>query len=187
MSEQMSISASFHESLGRSRRLTTLGEKSKQPLHWSFFRESLRQRSRAVRPDQDPVHEYLIDQANLRGFFGAYSNRDNWGEKDPELSLEQIVVGLLQPHAPAEPRIFKLVLRILQAEQIDPDRLLFLAKRERSLSILAWFVQLIPKQEHTGSLPELATKLAAFPPREHRQPNIRYDSNRLLKRKYCQL
>lgn len=131
----------------------------------------------------DPVEEYLIDQANLRGFFGAFSDRDDLGVLDVDLRLEEIIVGLLQPHAPADPRVVKLVVRILQRGSIDPERLLLLAKRERALPVLAWIVDLIPPEERVGSVVPIGERIARTPPRETRRPRMRYDPDRLMRPK----
>jgi hypothetical protein len=59
--------------------------------HRSFFRRSLRLRaSGEAAGGEDPVHEYLIDQANLRGYLGAYSDREDRGRIDPNLTIEEI-------------------------------------------------------------------------------------------------
>jgi hypothetical protein len=151
--------------------------------HRSFFRSALAQRARPVPEGQDPVHEYLIDQANLRGFFGAYSDRSELNRLDPALSLEDIVVGLLHPEAPAEGRVLKLVLRILQSEKLDRVRLHLYARRERALVNLAWFVEQVPEPERTPPILQLAALLAQRPPRETCRPQMRYDPARLLKRR----
>lgn len=162
--------------------LKTYAVTSRQPPHRSFFRDALARRSRPVRAGRDAVHEYLIDQANLRGFLGAYSDRSDLGVRDPLLSLEEIVVGLLQPHAPAEPRVLKLVVRMLQSGAINPARLLFLARRERALGVLAWLTGLIPDEERSQPIVDLEERLRRDPPRDRRRPNIRYDPRRLGRR-----
>lgn len=129
------------------------------------------------------MHEYLVDQANLRGFLGAYSARGPRGTIDPELSLEDIVVGLLQPHAPAEVRIIKLVVRILQHPALEVSRLLFYARRERALDPLAWIVAPIPDVERTATIDALTEALAANPPRAPRPPSLRYDPSRLIRKR----
>src|SRR5438874_2547848 len=48
--------------------LPTYAERLGLLPHRSFFRAALEGRARAVFGAQDVVHEYLIDQANLRGF-----------------------------------------------------------------------------------------------------------------------
>lgn len=163
-------------------RFPTYGESSRQPAHRSFFRRALERRARPASAGQDPVHEYLIDQANLRGFFGAFSNRDDLGELDPDLSLEAIVVGLLQPHAPAEPRVVKLVVRILQSDKVDPERLLLLGRRERALPAIAWILDLLPASERNQATLALEQRLRRKPSRDPRRPRVTYDARRLERR-----
>jgi len=157
-------------------------EELRVPAHRSFFRRTLAARARPVEAPLDPVHEYLVDQANLRGFFGAWSNRADRGQLDPALALEDIVVGLLQPHAPADLRALKLVLRILQSGWIDCRRLLLLARRERALPLLAWLLDLVPEPERTAPVAELLRRLRDNPPRDPRRPRFRYDPQRLVRR-----
>lgn len=162
----------------------TYAEAAGSTPHRSFFRERLRRRARSSSEARgpDPVHEYLIDQANLRGHLGAASARADLGAIDPELTIEELVVGLLQPHAPAEARVVKLVVRILQSGAVDLDRLLFFSKRERALSNLAWVLALVPPSERNEPLSALADRLGANPPRERRRPHVRFAPERLLKR-----
>ena len=143
----------------------------------------LERKARPLGGGRDPAHEYLIDQANLRGYRGAYSNRSDLGTEDPKLSLEEIVVGLLQPAAPAEPRVLKLVVRILQSGRLDLRRLHLLSRRERALANLAWLLEQVPPEERTAPIGELAVLLENQPPRESRRPTLRYDPSRLLRRK----
>jgi hypothetical protein len=150
--------------------------------HRSFFRLSLARKARPVPSDQDSVHEYLIDQANLRGYHGAYSDRSNLGIEDPGLSLEDIIVGLLHPAAPAEGRVLKLILRILQSGRLDLRRLHLCARRERALANLAWLIERIPAEEQTPPIQELEMLLRERAPRE-RRPTLHYESSRLLRRR----
>lgn len=161
----------------------TWGRTLSHPCHRSFFRARLAERARAAREGEDPVQEYLIDQANLRGYLGAFSGRDDLGPLDPSLSPEEIVVGLLQPHAPWEARVVKLVVRILQSGDLDLDRLVLLAKREKALPVLAWIVELVPDGERARPVRDLVHRFALDPPRERRRPSVRYDSGRLIRRR----
>lgn len=160
---------------------STFGERCGRLPHQSFFRRRILARSRAdLGPD--PVHEYLVDQANARGFLGAYSDREP-AAVDPDLTAEDIIVGLLQPHAPCEPRILKLVVRAIQSGRLDPDRLVFRAKRERALAVLRWLTSLIPEPERNESVVRLAEVLASTPARDERPPRIEYDPMRLLRKR----
>lgn len=161
----------------------TYARSARTLAHRSFFRLGLEGKARPVPPGQDPVHEYLIDQANLRGYRGAFSERSDLGTEDPGLSLEEIVVGLIHPAAPAEPRVLKLIVRILQSGRLDLRRLHLLARRERALANLAWLVEQIPPEERTASIEEFEIVLDRQPPRERRRPTLRYDPSRLLRRK----
>ncbi|MHB8876652.1 MAG: hypothetical protein ACYC8T_23400, partial [Myxococcaceae bacterium] len=94
--------------------------------------------------------------------------------------LEDIVVGLLAPQAPAEARVFKLVVRMLQSGRLELDRLLFRAKRERALGPLYWLVWQIPNEERTAAVGALLARLAV-PPRGYRALRFRYDPQRLVR------
>lgn len=165
----------------------TWGERARQPRHLSFFRRDLAERAEraAARYPEgaDPIHEYLVDQANLRGYVGAFSSRSDRGVLDEALGEEDIVVGLLQPHAPAETRVLKLVVRMLQGSGYDPERLLLLARRERAIDLLDQLVRWIPEAEVTPPLAALREALARRPPRAPRPPALRYDPRRLLRRR----
>lgn len=131
----------------------------------------------------DLAHAYLVEQANLRGFLGAWSASPVSGRIDPELDVEAIVAGLLQPHAPAEVRILKLVLRILQSGRHDPARLVLACRRERALDTLCWLLEQIPETERTEPVRVLETVVRAAPPRAPRPPRIRFDPRRLERRR----
>jgi hypothetical protein len=113
---------------------------------------------------------------------GAYSSREDPGELDPALSIEEIIVGILQPHAPVEGRMVKLVVRALQSGRVDVDRLLFLSKRERALPILAWITELVPEEETTEPIECLRQRLRRDPPRNERRPRLAYSAARLVRR-----
>lgn len=164
------------------RRTRTYGDRAGVLEHWSFFRRALHDRARPVPDGLDPVEEYLIDQANLRGYHGAFSSRDDLGERDARLADEEIIIGLLQPHAPADLRVVKLIVRMLQKGDVDPHRLSFLAKRERAWFSLAWLLDNVPAEEQIGAIPELIDRVRREPPRERRRPDIRYSPQRLLRR-----
>ncbi|MCC7385842.1 MAG: hypothetical protein IT384_28595 [Deltaproteobacteria bacterium] len=160
--------------------VATYGERLSVPAHRSFFRDAIARRAAPL-----PVHEYLIDQANLRGFFGAYSSRSesDKGPVDPDLESEDIVVGLLQPHAPAEARVVKLIVRILQSGQLDPTRLWLRARRERADACLAWVLDLVPEPERNVAVREIAAALEVHSPRQTRRPRFHYAPERLVRRK----
>ena len=129
-----------------------------------------------------PLDVWLVEQSNLRGFYGAFGRNPPTTELDPALTLEAIVVGLLLPHGPADGRLLKLVVRILQSGRVDPMRLAFLARRERADAVLAWLLDKVPPAERTD--PVTAIALQVSHPRGPRAPDLRYDANRLIRRPF---
>ena len=79
---------------------------------------------------------WLIAQANARGFHGAVVNRVELVEPWP--GPEDLLVGLLMPQAELDARVVKLVVRMLQSTQLDALKLAFRARRERADIALAW-------------------------------------------------
>lgn len=154
----------------------TLAQVCRQPAPRSLWYRRLRQRA-----GQAPVHAWLIEQANLRGFHGAYNAQAYGAQVDPALTLEDIVVGLLSPQAPADGRTFKLVVRILQSGQLDADCLALQARRERAEGVLHWLLHLVPSAEHTPALVALREKFA-MSPRGNRGVQYVYDAERLVRR-----
>jgi hypothetical protein len=154
----------------------TFGAAFSQPEHRSFWRDAL-----TARAGGRPLDEWLLAQANLRGFFGAFGV-DDLGPIDAALSVEEIVCGLLQPHGAADGRLFKLVVRILQSGAVDPTELAELARRERADVVLAWLLQQVPEVERNEAID--AVKAALRPPRGQRPPNFRYDPGRLVRRPF---
>lgn len=152
------------------------GDVHHHPPHWSAWRRALQRRAHP-----HPLDDWLIEQANLRGFYGAFVAEPSGAPLDERLSLEDIVVGLCQPHAPADARALKLVLRILQSGRVDPRHLAWLARKERADAVLHWFLDLVPAPERTRELDTIAT-LFAEPPRGYRPPDYDYDPQRLIRR-----
>jgi hypothetical protein len=126
------------------------------------------------------VDDYLIDEANLRGFWGAFRATTPDRAVDAALELEDIVVGLLAPQTPVEGRALKLVVRILQSGQLDEQKLLHRARREAALPALYWLLQLIPNEEVTPSVQMMRESLAL--PRGYRPVAYSYDPKRLIQR-----
>jgi hypothetical protein len=145
------------------------------PAPRSLWREAV-----AARAAPQAVQDYLIDEANLRGFWGAFRNETPDRLLDPKLSLEDLVVGLLSPHAPAEARVFKLVLRILQSPRLDHARLLLRARREAAMPTLYWLLMQVPPEEINAPLRGLID--VARVPRGYRPMSYRYDPSRLIRR-----
>lgn len=156
--------------------MRTFADLCRQPAQRSFWRDAL-----ARRAGGRPVDEWLVEQANLRGIYGAFGP-DAPGDVDPTLTLEDIVCGLLQPHGVADGRLFKLVVRILQSGGVDPARLALLARRERADHVLAWLLARVPAEERTVPVEEIARVLGT--PRGHRPPDMAYDANRLIRRPF---
>ncbi|MBT3220422.1 MAG: hypothetical protein HN348_15150 [Proteobacteria bacterium] len=152
----------------------TLGHVASQPPHHSFWRSDLERRA-------TPLQDYLISQANVRGFMGAWSAGPVSTLIDHDLTLEEIVVGLCTPHSPAEARVFKLLLRILQSGRIDVDRLHWLARRERAQFVLHWLTLQVPEGERNDEFQKVAKPFEA-PPRGYRPLTFNYDGRRLIRR-----
>ncbi len=152
----------------------TFADAARLPVHWSAFWRGLIARAGGA----GQVANWLIAQANARGFHGAFVDLEE--AADPALGLEDLLVGLLMPHAELDARIVKLVVRILQAGQLDPAKLAFRARRERADVALAWVLSLVPATERNAALDSIATLLRA--PRGGAQIRFNYDSERLVRR-----
>lgn len=153
----------------------TFGEVSRQPAPRSFWRKALERRASPQR-----LEDWLVDQANLRGFWGAFRREPPAMASDQDLALEELVVALLSPQSVAETRHFKLALRILQSGRCDPTRLWRLARREKAEDLLNWLLQGLPDSER---FPAIRLLLDAAPPqRAPRPPDIHYDFGRLVRR-----
>lgn len=155
----------------------TFGDVTRQTPHRSLWRSSLEQRAGGR-----PLDEWLVEQANLRGIFGAFGPDSPTSELDVSLSLEDIVVALLQPQSIADLRLFKLVLRILQSGRIDPAKLAVRCRRERADHVLWWLLGQIPPAEVNEAVAAIQNQVTK--PRGYRPPTIRYDANRLQKRPF---
>lgn len=152
----------------------TFAERARLTLHRSFFRERL-QRVAGERA----LTDWLVEEANVRGYFGATGTSVPDRAPCAWLTDEQLVAALLMPHAVLDVRLFKLVVRLLQAGKVAPQRLWLEARKERADSTLFWLLQQVPASEKTPALERL---LPASAPRGYRPLPIEYDSRRLLKR-----
>lgn len=152
----------------------TFAGAARVPLHWSAFWSRLARR--AGGPQQ--VTDWLIAQANARGFHGAFVSREEL--VDPGVTLEDLVVALLMPHAELDARVVKLITRVLQSGELDPKKLAFRARRERADIGLAWLLQLVPASERNAAL--VAVETALRPPRGQPQVRFNYDPQRLVRR-----
>jgi len=155
----------------------TFGAAARQPAHRSLWFDRLKRRARGV-----PVEDWLVHQANLRGFHGMYLRDPPQVPLDPDLSLEEIVIGLLSPAAELDGRALKLVVRILQSAQVQLPRLCYLARAERAEAPLFWLVSNAPASERTGAMAALARHWTA-PPRGFHGIHYDYDFSRLERRR----
>jgi hypothetical protein len=126
------------------------------------------------------IQDYLVEEANLRGFWGAYGNAQVARPVDAGLEHEDIIVGLLAPQAPIEGRILKLVLRMCQSGKLDAQRVAFRTRRERADRALHWLLAHVPPGEDTP--PVRAIREALRPPRGAQPPAYDYDFSRLVRR-----
>lgn len=152
----------------------TFASAARLPLHWSAFWAELCRR--AGGPGE--VTNWLIAQANARGFHGAFVSREE--TVDPWLGLEDLVVGLLMPHAELDARVLKLVVRLLQSTRLDGAKLAFRARRERADMALAWLLELVPPSERNEAVANIARALR--PPRSPAIVRFNYDPQRLVRR-----
>jgi hypothetical protein len=155
----------------------TFASAERVPLHWSLFWDGLCHRAGG----HGALTNWLIAQANARGFLGAIVDQTAArAPVDGSLALEDLMVGLLMPHAELDARIVKLVVRMLQSGQFDGAKLAFRARRERADVALAWVLSLVPPEEQNESL--AAVSRALRPPRGFAQVNFNYDPQRLVRR-----
>ncbi len=152
----------------------TFAEAARIPLHWSAFWHRLSQSAGG----SSQVTNWLIAQANARGFHGAFVNREQ--AVDASLGLEDLVVGLLMPHAELDARVIKLVVRLLQSTQLDAAKLVFRARRERADIALAWVLNLVPEGELTAPVVGVAKLFRK--PRGDAHVRFNYDPQRLVRR-----
>lgn len=155
-------------------RASTFSEVAGVPAHRSFFWRRLVAASGGARD----VTNWLIAQANARGFLGAVVSRES--AVDEGVSGEDLVVGLLMPQSEPDARVIKLVVRMLQSGRLDVDRLVFRARRERAEHALAWVLTLIPSVEWNAELEHVRARLGR--PRGTSHFAYRYDSQRLIRR-----
>ena len=154
----------------------TFGILSANPSHRSFFRERLERFAGPAALD-----DWLVEEANVRGHLGAVGPVVPDRAPTAGFSDEELIVALLMPHTPADGRLFKLVVRMLQRAPIDPKRLWFQARRERADRVLYWLLQKVPESERISGV---SAVLAAIPgpPRGYRGLKFNYDGSRLLRR-----
>ena len=152
----------------------TFAQAARQPTHWSAFWARLGRFAGGA----PGVTDWLIAQANVRNFHGAFVTLET--PLESSLSLEDLIVGLLMPHAELDARVIKLVVRILQSGQLDAAKLAFRARRERADIALTWVLELIPESERTTATRLIAGSLQ--PPRGASSVRFNYDAGRLIRR-----
>jgi len=153
-----------------------LGSLSSNPCHRSFFRARLQ-----ALASERPLEDWLVEEANVRGYLGAVGPSIPDRAPTPNLSDVDIVVALLMPHSQVDGRLFKLVVRMLQRRPLDTSRLWFHARRERADVVLYWLLNLVPQQERTATILALLEGCPT-PPRGYRGVRFNYSSARLLRR-----
>jgi hypothetical protein len=154
----------------------TFAELTGQAAHRSLFRDRLAREAGGAAVDQ-----WLVEEANLRGWFGATGTFVPDRPHCAWLTDERLVVGLLMPHGPLDVRLFKLVLRVLQSGTLSARVLWLEARKERAAPALYWLLQQVPPEEHTPTIDELAAA-HPVPPRGYLPLPIAYDARRLIKR-----
>lgn len=153
--------------------VVTFAESALRLAPRSLWFEGLRRRC-APRP----VDEWLVEEANVRGHWGASGRDVPSRSPDPSLRNEELIVALLSPHATVDGRVLKLVVRMLQRPAVDAATLQFLARREAADGVIYWLCKLVPEAEVTPAIAELRAR----EPRGYRPPRFRYDPARLLRR-----
>jgi hypothetical protein len=156
--------------------MSTFGTLTANAAHRSFFRERVERLAGARALD-----DWLVEEANVRGHLGAVGPVVPDRAPTASLSDEDLIVALLMPHTPADGRLFKLVVRMLQRATIDPKSLWFRARRERADRALYWLLQRVPEPERTIGISALLALIPA-PPRGYRGLRFNYDGSRLLRR-----
>lgn len=157
-------------------RASTFSETAHATMHRSLLRERL-QRMAGARP----IVDWLVEEANVRGYFGVTTLQVPDRSPSESLSDEQLVAALLMPHGELDVRLFKLVLRMIQRGEMSATRLWLEARKERADSVLFWLVERVPAEERSAEVERVAAA-QPLPPRGYRPLPIRYDAGRLLRR-----
>jgi hypothetical protein len=145
-----------------------------QTPHVSFFRRRMERLAGTA-----ALTEWAVSELNARGYFGAYGAGASVAAPTPGVSVEELLVLLAMPHAEADGRLFKLIVRTVQRGPVDVSRLARLARQEHAEALLAWLLRNLPESEHTPATRELADRLH---PRGRLDVSYRYDFERLVRR-----
>lgn len=153
----------------------TFAESSRELAPRSLWLEGLRRFSGV-----QPLDEWLVEEANVRGFMGASGPHIPDRDRTSALTNDDLIVALLAPKAIVDARIFKLVLRIVQSGTLDLVRLSFRARRERADRALFWLLGVVPTAERTAPVLDLVERLSQ--PRGFHPIEYRFDPDRLVRR-----
>lgn len=145
-----------------------------QSAHVSFFRRRVERLAGTAE-----LTNWAVEELNRRGHLGAYAADVPAQPINPSVTLEELLVLLAMPHAEADGRHFKLILRALQRGPIDVVRLARLGRQEHADTLLAWLLDGLPASEHTETTRALASLLR---PRVTGELSYRYDFGRLVRR-----
>ena len=127
------------------------------------------------------MDDWLVEEANVRGFLGAVGAAIPDRAASPGVTDIDLVVALLMPHAAADGRVFKLIVRLLQKVEVDARRVWLCARREQADRALYWLLQQVPGSERVGGVASLL-EAAPVAPRGYRPLKFNYDGRRLLRR-----
>lgn len=155
--------------------MQTVGAITGQTPHFSLLRRRFERLA-----GERGVHVWLMDEANRRGYLGAFNSDRPQVPLTHEISDEQLVVGLLMPQAEADARTWKLVVRMLQSEKLRLSELAFLARMERAEVLLYWLLLQVPPEEATAPILQLRSELKQ--PRGFSGVRYRYEPSRLIRR-----
>jgi len=125
-------------------RAPTIAEKTRSTLHRSLFRERLLRLANGR-----SLTDWLVEEANVRGHYGATTLEVPERAPTAGLSDEQLIAALLMPHGELDVRLFKLVVRMIQRGGLDARVLWLEARKERAEPVLFWLLQQVPAEERT--------------------------------------
>lgn len=121
----------------------TLAGRLGQSVHVSSLRMKLRRlMARDPGLGVSCLEDWLLDLANLRGVRSVSRSYEHLSStwrapgKD-EFSNAELVVAICQPHNLDRPQWLRAAAELISRRDIDPETLVFLARRERCTRILA--------------------------------------------------
>lgn len=146
--------------------------------HRSFFHDRIRRLA-----GDRPLDEWLVEQANARGFHGAIG-LTRADAVDERVAPEELLAGLLLPEAAVDVRLFRLAVRMMQSGRLDARRAVHLARQERVVGVLWWLLERVPDSERNAHLRAFVAAIEG-PPRGYRPLAIEYDARRLVHRPFA--